>query len=165
MAFEGIRYRPPTIEDGIAIRQLVCDAGSLDVNSVYCYLLLCKDFAETCAVAEAHGEILGFVTAYLPPSREHSLFVWQIGVGAAHRGQGLATRLLQELLRRKACRGIRFLEATVGPSNAASRALFTALAERLGAELSEQPCFDAALFPDEKHEPENLIRIGPLQPS
>lgn len=158
-----IIYRPPVIEDGTPIWKLVRDSGVLDLNSVYCYLLLCKDCSETCAVAEAKGEILGFVTAYLPPGRKDSLFIWQIGVSSALRGQGVASRLLQEILQRESCRGVRFLEATIGPSNEASHTLFAALAKRLDAGLSEQPCFDAALFPGESHEPENLIRIGPFQ--
>jgi L-2,4-diaminobutyric acid acetyltransferase len=160
---EEIIYRRPVIEDGTPIWKLVRDSGVLDLNSVYCYLLLCKDYSETCAVAEANGEILGFVTAYLPPGREDSLFIWQIGVSSALRGQGVASRLLRELLQRESCRGVRFLDATIGPSNEASHALFAALAKRLGADLSEQSCFDAGLFPGESHEPENLIRIGPFQ--
>jgi len=163
MQREEIFYRPPAIEDGKSIWKLVRDSGVLDLNSVYCYLLLCKDYPETCAVAEAKGEILGFVTAYLPPGREDTLFIWQIGVSSALRGQGVAGRLLRDLLQRECCRGVRFLEATIGPSNDASHALFAALAGRLGADLSEQPCFDATLFPGKSHEPENMIRIGPFQ--
>lgn len=163
MQSEEIVYRPPTIEDGTPIWKLVRDSGVLDLNSAYCYLLLCKDYWKTCAVAEAKGETLGFVTAYLPPGREDSLFIWQIGVSSALRGQGVAGRLLRELLQRESCRGVRFLETTIGPSNDASHALFAALAKRLGADLSEQPCFDATLFPGKSHEPENLIRIGPFE--
>jgi L-2,4-diaminobutyric acid acetyltransferase len=163
MQINGIIYRPPTIKDGLPIWKLVRDSGVLDLNSTYCYLLFCKDYSETCAVAEANGEILGFVTAYRPPGREDSLFIWQIGVSSSLRGQGVASHLLEALLRRENSRGVRFLEATIGPSNDASHALFTALARRLGTEMSEQSYFDAELFPDESHEPENLIRIGPFQ--
>ena len=168
MESTGTIYRPPTPEDAPAIWRLVRDSGTLDVNSVYCYLLLCKDFAATCAVAEAQGEIVGVVTAYLPPGRGDTLFIWQIGVTPERRGQGLAAGLLQDLLRRDVCRDVRYVEATVGPTNRASRALFTALARDLNATLIEQSCFDATLFPEGNHEPENLLRIGPLslsQPS
>lgn len=162
MQHEEISYRKPTIEDGTLIWQLVRDSGTLDLNSTYCYLLLCKHFSETCAVAEANGKIVGFVIAYLLPQRADTLFVWQIGITHTMRGQGLATRLLQELLQRDVCHCVRFVEATVGPTNQASRALFTALAQRLNTELTEQPCFDAALFPHGNHEAENLFRIGPF---
>lgn len=156
-------YRPPTIEDGISIWRLVRDSGVLDLNSVYAYLLLCKDFVETCAVAEVDGKVLGFVTAYRPPGREDSLFIWQIGVDPTLRGRGVAGRLIQELLHRESCGGVTTLEATIGPSNEASHALFAALAKWLGAGLSKQPYFDARLFPDKGHEPEDLIRIGPFK--
>lgn len=163
MQHEEILYRKPTIEDGASIWQLVRDSGTLDCNSAYSYLLLCKHFTETCAVAVAKGEIVGFLTAYFPPNRADTIFVWQVGITRAMRGQGLATRLLQQLLQRDVCRGVKFMEATVSPTNHASRALFTALAKWLNAELSEVSCFSAALFPEENHEAENLLRIGPFQ--
>ncbi|MGD9000722.1 MAG: diaminobutyrate acetyltransferase [Granulosicoccaceae bacterium] len=162
MQREDINFRPPTIEDGTPIWQLVRDSGVLDVNSTYCYLILCKHFSDTCCVAEVNGEIVGFVTGYLPPGREDTLFIWQVGVSPAMRGHGLATRLLQQLLQRDICHSVRFVEATVGPSNEASRALFASLAKRLDAKLSEQPCFDTTLFPSGDHEPENLLHIGPF---
>jgi L-2,4-diaminobutyric acid acetyltransferase len=162
MQHEEISYRKPTIEDGASIWQLVRDSGTLDRNSTFCYLLLCKHFPETCAVAVAKGEIVGFVTAYFPPNCADTIFVWQIGITQSMRGQGLATRLLQDLLQRDVCRGVELLEATVGPTNYASRALFTALAQWLNTELNEEPCFNATLFPEENHEVENLLRIGPF---
>ena len=162
MHYKTISYREPTIADGAAIWRLVHQSGGLDTNSAYCYLLLSKDFAETCAVAESEDGIVGFVTAYLPPGRGDTLFVWQIGIAPNLRGKGVATGLLLELMRRDACNGIAFLEATVSPSNLASRALFASLAQRLGTTLAEYPCFDATLFPDTNHEPEHLLRAGPF---
>ncbi|WP_022950201.1 diaminobutyrate acetyltransferase [Methylohalobius crimeensis] len=159
---ERIVLRPPKVEDGTAIWRLVRDSGVLDLNSTYCYLLMCKHFADTCAVAEFNGEIVGFVTAYLPPDQQDTLFIWQIGIDASMRGRGLATRLLLELLKRDVCRDIQFVDATVGPSNQASRALFHSLAKRLNTDLSEHPYFEATLFPSTDHEPENLLHIGPF---
>ena len=52
MQREAIVYRPPSVEEGTAVWQLIRDAGVLDLNFTYCYLLLCKHFSETCAVAE-----------------------------------------------------------------------------------------------------------------
>lgn len=164
MQHAEVIYRPPATADGPAMWRLVRDSGVLDVNSTYCYLLLCQHFAETCCVAEVDDEVVGFVTAYLPPGRPDTLFAWQIGVSPEHRGQGLASRLLTELLRRDVCRCVQFVEATVGPTNHASRALFTALARRLDTKLSEQPYLDTTLFPQGDHEPENLLRIGPFSP-
>ncbi len=158
-----IIYRPPVIGDGARIWALVRHSGVLDANSAYCYLLLCKDFSETCMVAEADGDVLGFVTAYLKPGHEDLLFIWQVGVARELHGQGVASRLLDELLQRERCRGVRYLETTITPSNTASHALFKGLARRLNANLSEQTYFDVTLFPGDDHEPENLIRIGPLQ--
>jgi L-2,4-diaminobutyric acid acetyltransferase len=164
MRSAAVLYRAPRIEDGTSIWKLVRDSGALDLNSPYCYLLLCLHYRETCAVAEAEGKIVGFVSAYPPPARGDTLFIWQIGIDPALRGKGLATRLLGELLQREACSRIRYLEATVGPSNRASRALFEGFAKRLNTNISEQACFDETVFPDHDHESENLFRIGPFSP-
>lgn len=157
-----VEFRRPLIRDGQVIWQLVRDSGVLDPNSAYCYLLLCRDFAKTCAVAQAGGKVVGFVTGYLPPGRDDILFVWQVGVSPAFRGQGLAGRMILDILGRDSCRDVRWIETTVSPSNQASRALFASLARRLDAELTESPCFDTADFPEGGHEAEPLLRIGPF---
>jgi L-2,4-diaminobutyric acid acetyltransferase len=159
---EKIRLRQPTIEDGPKLWQLVADCGTLDQNSTYAYLLLCKDFSNTCLVAEAGDSLVGFVTGYRPPNSPDTLFVWQIGVSAEARGHGLAKRLLTELIQGDACRDASFIETTISPSNTASRALFNSFARQLGVELVEQPCFGEELFPQGNHEPEHLFRIGPI---
>ncbi len=161
-ATSAIGFRRPTIEDGPQIWRLIGDVGTLDRNSPYCYLLLCSHFADTCVVAESGGNLAGFVSAYRLPDKEAILFVWQIGVAAAVRGQGLAGRLLLELLHRDACHGVRFIEITVSPSNTPSRALIHSLARRLGAEIKETGGFGKQLFPEKGHESEPLFSIGPF---
>lgn len=155
-------FRSPTVVDGGRIWQLVIDAGTLDRNSSYAYVLLCRDFAETCIIAEHFGDLAGFVTGYRPPSRPDTLFVWQVGVAPSARGKGLASALLTKLLGSGGCQGVRFLETTVSPSNEASLALFKSLARRLDANLEELAGFGAELFPESGHEAEPLLRIGPF---
>jgi L-2,4-diaminobutyric acid acetyltransferase len=163
MSDTPIHYRRPTLADGRRVWALVKAAGTLDLNSAYLYLLLCDHFADSCVLAELDGELVGFVTAYLPPGRNDTLFVWQVGVSPAARGRGVAKGLLTELLAREACREVRWIETTVSPSNTASRALFASLARRLGTELAERPYMGEALFPPGGgHEAEPLLRLGPL---
>ena len=145
--------------------KLVQDCGILDVNSTYAYLLLCKDFAETCGVAEFKGEVVGLVTGYHPPKKTNTLFVWQIGVADSMRRSGIAKRLLLEVLQRESCRDVSFLETTIWPSNLASRALFESLARELNAGVAEGICFEQTLFPQSDREPEYLFRIGPFSVS
>lgn len=161
---EAVSIRRPRVGDGKAIWKLVHDTGVLDLNSPYCYLLLCLHNRDTCALAEYQGRIVAFVSGYLLPDRSDTLFIWQIGVDSAWRGKGLGTRLLLELLERESCNEIAYLEATVEPANQASRALFNLLAKRLKTKISERALFDPANFPDQ-HGAENLLRIGPFSPS
>lgn len=160
---ETVHIRHPSITDGPAIWQLVVDAGTLDRNSSYLYLLLCRDFADCCAVAERDGRLQGFVTGFQPVRRPEVWFLWQVGVAATARGQGLAGRMAHFVLNALAPQGVRLLETTVAPSNQASRALFQGIARRLDTQLEEQDLFGAELFPEGGHQPEPLLRIGPFE--
>ncbi|MFE9775922.1 diaminobutyrate acetyltransferase [Streptomyces sp. NPDC005931] len=154
----------PTVADGAVLWRMAKDSKVLDLNSSYSYLLWCRDFAATSAVArDEHGEPIGFVTGYVRPEAPHTLLVWQVAVDEAHRGRGLAAALLDGLVARTAAdRGVTSVETTITPGNAASERLFTAFAERHGAPLEREVLFAAGQFPDGPHDPEVLYRIGPL---
>lgn len=107
------------------------------------------------------GEPVGFVTGYLRPERPATLVIWQIAVDQAHRGRGLAAAMLDGLTGRLVGRGVREVETTITPDNAASIRLFTSFGERHGAAVRREVLFPGGLFPD-GHESEVLYRIGPL---
>ena len=162
----SVTVRQPVPQDGAAVWELIRRAGTLDLNSAYCYLLLCDRFGDTCAVAEQEGRLIGFVSAFFSADRPDTLFVWQIGVDDAYRGQGIGASLIRAVIERPACRSrIRYIEATVSPSNRASNRLFERLADDLKVRLAHaDDGYEAALFPvGTAHEDEPLIRIGPLQ--
>jgi L-2,4-diaminobutyric acid acetyltransferase len=148
--------------DAAAIWRCARASKILDVNSPYAYLLLCSDFADAGIVAARENEVLGFVVGYRPPPRPETLFVWQVAVAAAHRGEGLAGRMLDAILARHLAASGRYVEATVTPSNRASAALFTSFAQRHEAPLVETPAFARELFPDGDHEDETRLRMGPF---
>lgn len=169
----GISFRHPAAEDGAAVWAFIRDAGTLDLNSSYCYIMLCAYFSETCLIAEQDGLMVGFVSGYRIPGRENTLFIWQIAVSSAVRGQGLGRSLLVELIERQrsgsqsslrpAFVPLEYVEATISPSNQASRALFESIAKHYGTACKLLPGIPAALFPaGQGHEAEPLYRIGPL---
>ena len=160
----GLHLRRPRRSDAAGLHELVASSKTLDLNSPYAYLLLCTHFSETSAVVEAeNGFPLGFLGGYLKPSESSVLFVWQIAVVRAARGHGIGKQLLQDVLNRPSCRHVRYLEATVTPSNAASLALFRSFARTHRAECHETPMFAAEDFGRELHEEEVLLHIGPLR--
>jgi L-2,4-diaminobutyric acid acetyltransferase len=156
------RITRPELSHGAEIHRLVGACKPLDLNSRYAYLLLCEHFADTCALARLGDQVVGFVSAYKPPGRADTLFVWQVAVDAGSRGQGLAGAMLREILGRPQVRGCCYLETTVSPSNEPSRRLFHGLAHSLDAGLTESTLFAADSFGEEDHECEMLIRIGPF---
>ncbi|MFH8258232.1 diaminobutyrate acetyltransferase [Streptomyces roseolus] len=154
----------PRAGDGAQLWRLARESGTLDVNSSYSYLLWCRDFADTSAVARAEdGRPIGFVTGYLRPDAPGTLLVWQIAVDAAYRGLGIAGALLDHLSERVAgTRRLDAVETTITPDNEASERLFGAYARRHGARVSRTVLFPSAAFPAPGHEAEVLHRIAPL---
>lgn len=155
----------PGVADGAAIWRIARDSKVLDLNSSYSYLLWCRDFAATSVVArDETGEVAGFVTGYIRPERPGTLVVWQVAVDEAHRGHGLAGGLLDGLTAKvkDAGRPVTTVETTITPDNSASQALFLSYARRHGAGVERTVLFDAGLFPDDGHLPEELYRIGPI---
>ncbi|WP_460698580.1 diaminobutyrate acetyltransferase [Nocardia thraciensis] len=153
--------RTPQVSDGATLWQIAVDSQVLDANTSYAYLLWCRDFAATSVVAEIGSEIAGFVTGFLRPEAPDTVFVWQVAVDHAFRGRGVGVAMLEGLVDNVAGQGVTTLETTVSPDNAASLAMFAALARRRGAELTRESLFKPEDFPD-GHESEDLYRIAPL---
>jgi len=154
----------PQVADGAALWRIAKDSKALDLNSSYSYLLWCRDFAATSAVArDGRGEPVGFVTGYVRPDRPRTLLVWQVAVDEAFRGRGLAGALLDGVVAQAgAAHRITAVETTITPGNTGSERLFTSFAERHSALVEREVLFDTGLFPDGPHDPEVLYRIGPL---
>src|SRR5690606_344452 len=142
-----VTLRRPTDGDGLPLHELVARCQPLDTNSVYCNLLQCSDFADTAIAAEdAQGQLGGFISGYRPPSRPDTLFVWQVAVDASMRGQGLALRMLTALTERVARLGLRFMETTIAPDDAASQPRVTRAAAQPGDDhLGRQRGFTGAV--------------------
>ncbi len=154
--------RKPQPRDGARIWQLIAECPPLDRNSMYCNLLQCSDFADTCILAEMRGRVVGWISAYRPPSDDDTLFVWQVAVHEDARGMGLAKKMLARLLERRNCSSVDYLKTTITPDNNASRALFQSFADQQDAPLQESPGFDEDAHFRGRHDSERLITIGPL---
>lgn len=155
-------FRQARPEDGARMYELVKEMGGLELNTAYFYVLFCIDFADTCVVAEVDGKLAGFVLGHRPPSRQDAVFVWQVGVAPFMRKQGMARRLLEAFLEQNP--DARWMEASVTPTNTASRKLFRAVARDHGVDCQVSDFMLAEHFPD-GHEPEELFRIGPFEPN
>ncbi|MFC3491164.1 diaminobutyrate acetyltransferase [Glycomyces rhizosphaerae] len=159
---EALSFGPPTPADGAELWNLARQAGNLDVNSRYAYLLWCRDFASTSVVArDTQGVIAGFITGYRRPEAPDVYFVWQVAVAPGFRRRGLARTMLDHAVHRMRSNGVRFVETTVTPDNKASMRLFESFAEANGADLTRDVLFSEREL-GSGHEPEVLHRIGPI---
>ena len=166
----GVTIAEPDSSDGPQLWRLARDSGVLDMNSSYAYLLWCRDFASTSAVARmdgADGAVVGFVTGFRRPEAPDTVMIWQVAVDADQRGRNLAGRMLHAVVDRLSPQGVRWMHTTISPSNEASIRLFTALARDRGTEIERRELFAPEDFPTEEpgdHEAEDLYVIGPFPP-
>lgn len=156
-----ITFRSARSADGAALWRLVQACGTLELNSMYFYLLMATDFGDTCLVAEQGAQPVGLVLGYQPPREPDTAFVWQVGLLPGLQGQGLGLRLLQAWLDLPANAHCTSVTATVADDNPASQSLFRRLAAARGVACSVTPHFTAELFGND-HPAEPLYRIGPF---
>lgn len=156
------RFRTPSADDAAAVSGLIAACPPLDTNSLYCTLLQCTHFADSCVLAERDGRIAGWLSGHRPASDPAAAFVWQVAVHEGARGLGLGARLLDAWRRLPAVADAERILATITPSNRASHGLFASFAARHGWPLAVRPCFDAERHLDGAPESEELIVIGPL---
>jgi len=154
-----LTFRAPRAEDGAAIWDLVRACKPLDENSMYCNLLQCDHFADTCVLVERDGEAVGWISAYVLPGDADTLFVWQVAVSAKARGQGLGSRMLSHLLDREICADVNRLQTTITRDNDASWGLFSRFADKRGGVLSDAPHFTRDEHFDGQHATEHMVTI------
>ncbi len=94
----NLTIRKPKATDGAAVNEMIAQCKPLDENSVYCNLLQCSHFADTCVIAELDGQTVGFVSGYIVPAHPERLFIWQVAVSPKARGLKLAKSMILEIL-------------------------------------------------------------------
>lgn len=151
--------RKPVAEDGADIWRLVRACKPLDENSMYCNLIQCDHFRDTCIVAEMGGEIVGWVSGHILPDDPETLFVWQVAVSEKARGTGLGTLMLRGLLSRDVCKGVTRLQTTITRDNGASWALFRKVSDLTDGALSSAPHFTRSQHFDDLHDTEYMVTI------
>ncbi len=154
-----LTLRQPEREDGAAIWQLIRDCAPLDENSMYCNLLQCDHFADTCIVAELDGAIVGWISGYIVPSEPDTLFIWQVAVSEKARGLGVGKRMLRALLDREVCGEVTRLKTTITKDNQASWALFSSFAEHVEGSLERAAYFKREDHFDGHHDTEHMVTI------
>ncbi len=157
-----VTLRQPESADGPRLHKLISECKPLDENSMYCNLLQCTHFSDTCVAAELDGDLVGFISGYIPPKQPDTLFVWQVAVHKKARGLGLAKRMLADLLKRDVTDEVKNIETTITPDNDASWAMFRGFAYKRGIPTETFILFDSRIHFAGEHTEEHLLRIGPF---
>jgi ribosomal protein S18 acetylase RimI-like enzyme len=89
--------------------------------------LFLDHFHATSAVAEAGGDLVGFLIAFLSPSLPDAAYIHFVGVHPDHRGAGLARVLYKRFFALAAADGRTVVRAVTAPVNVRSIAFHTAL--------------------------------------
>lgn len=130
-----VRIRRLTAADADATRRLVATCHQAAISEIYARRLF-EDDRNVLVIAEIEREIVGFVLAHwLDRLRleRRQLFVYEIGVGKAHRRQGIGSRLMQAVLDEAGRAGADTFLVT-NRSNQAAMALYQSLGGRSEAD-------------------------------
>jgi len=158
----SILFRIPQKKDAKKIVDLIKSGGTLDLNSEYLYLLQTTHFNKTCSVAVCNDEIIGFVSGYLVPNEEETLFIWQVAVSSKFRGQNLAMQIIMDIFNRNnSKKQIKYILSTVSPSNKSSQRVFEKVAIDFDTDMKSKTLFSLDDFID-AHEEEVQYLIGPI---
>ncbi|MFP4328569.1 MAG: diaminobutyrate acetyltransferase [Paracoccaceae bacterium] len=156
---DAVTFRKPVSADGAAVWELIASCKPLDENSMYCNLIQCDHFRDTCILAEQDGQPLGWISAYILPYDPETLFVWQVAVSSKARGLGLGKRMLAGLLERKECKDVTRLQTTITRDNDASWGLFKSFARQQEAQLDAQAHFTRDTHFRGYHATEHMVTI------
>lgn len=159
---DSVTFRAPTSADGADVWELIRKSGPLDENSMYCNIVQCDHFADTCVIAELDGVIVGWISAFIPPDEPDTLFVWQVAVGETARGRGVAKKMLNELFDRPGCAEVTQLKTTITADNDASWALFNSFADKMDADLDHEPHYEEDAHFGGKHATEYMVTISDI---
>lgn len=127
-----IVVRSATPADHDLLRNLALACPPLDVHTPYTYWVQTTYFHHQCFVAEHAGSPVGFVTSI---SNREATLVWQVGVLAHMRGRGIGRALVDAVVAWCKDRGVPGFQVSINPRNAASMALFQAVASALNGGL------------------------------
>lgn len=151
--------RKPSAEDGARIWELIQACKPLDENSMYCNLIQCHHFRDTCILAELKGGVVGWISGYIRPDDPETLFVWQVAVSEKARGAGVGRLMLRGLLAREDCAGINRIQTTITRDNEASWALFRRFARHTGGRFDSMAYFTQSLHFKGQHDSEYMVTI------
>ncbi|MBF0274792.1 MAG: diaminobutyrate acetyltransferase [Nitrospinae bacterium] len=158
-----IEFRHPNFNEGLGIYYLVKKCPSLDLNSIYFYYLLCKDFFNTCVVATYEGQLIGFLSAYRKPHNPLSLFVQQIVVLDNKKEIDLEMQMLSWLYKKLNPITMKEIETTVSTSNKVSEKLFKQFAFNKGFLVKKSVFLKESQFGEGIHEQEILYTLTKMR--
>lgn len=121
---EAVEFRRCRQEDASAVHRFVASCPPLEAYPLHQYKILLRYFGSCSFVAERDSDIAAFEMG-LPSERDPgTYFLWQIGVAAHFRGQGLAGRLLSHIEGELCEAGFERIEVTIDPDNTPSLRAF-----------------------------------------
>jgi ribosomal protein S18 acetylase RimI-like enzyme len=121
-----LTLRTATPADYDAVAAVVDDWWGRPVRHMLPRLFL-DHFHATSTIAEAGGDLAGFLVGFLSPSLPGAAYIHFVGVHPGHRRGGLARVLYERFFALATADGRTVVRAVTGPANARSIAFHTAL--------------------------------------
>ena len=121
-----VTLRTATPADYDRIAAVIDDWWGRPVHQALPRLFL-DHFHTTSTIAEADGDLAGFLVGFLSPSLPDAAYIHFVGVNPAHRRGGLARELYQRFFALAAADGRTIVRAITAPVNERSIAFHTAM--------------------------------------
>lgn len=162
LTIDDITIRMPLPSDGPSVYDLIETCDPLDLNSRYCNLLQTFHFKETSCAAECpDGQLWGFISGYMIPYTDNTLFIWQVAVSTKARGLGVGKAMIMDILTR-GYYDIHRIHTTITEDNGPSWGMFSSLARDLNAAMSTRLLFDEDKHFEGRQNSEILLDLGPF---
>lgn len=145
---DNVVVRPLITQDAPQVMRLARSAGNLDINSLYGYSLLCRDFGSTSVAAVDGARLVAFVLGYRRPANESIYFAWQWAADPAYGATGFTVRVLREVLEVQRP-SVRRFETTVRAGSCTGAHIVERLARTYGADVVVREEFGAELLGQE----------------
>lgn len=123
-ASSSVNLRECTPADIDYVIRFVESCAPLEVHTSFTYWVTFEYWGHLCRVALVGNRVVGYVSAIGSGRVRDVLYVWQVGVAQEFRGQGLAQRLLSEVVTAGRANGFRKAQVSIAGDNEASLKAF-----------------------------------------
>lgn len=127
--------------DAVPIHNLATRLSPLTPYRPSIYRDLFRNFGDSCFVAIANGEDVGFIASHPTTTPPKEWFIWQVGILPDHRGEGLVDTLQDRVLEVARKSSAIAITTVIEADNSSGFGAFSRMAKRIGSTMNQIDSF------------------------